>query len=69
VLDDDHAVAQVAQALQRFDQARVVALVQADGRLVQHIHDAGQPRADLRSQADALDSPPEREPAARPSAR
>ena len=54
VLDHDHAVAQVAQVLQRADQAVVVALVQADGRLVQHVHDAGQARADLAGQPDAL---------------
>src|SRR6185437_7942875 len=33
---------------------RVVALVQADRRLVQHIEHAGQPRADLRGQPNAL---------------
>ena len=36
VLDHEHRVAQVAQVLQRADQALVVALVQADGRLVEH---------------------------------
>ena len=35
-------------------QAGVVALVQADRRLVQHIEHAGQARADLAGQADAL---------------
>ncbi len=54
VLDHDHAVAQVAQLPQGFDQAVVVALVQADGRFVEHVHDAGQARADLAGQADAL---------------
>ncbi len=54
VLDDDHAVAEVAQVLQRREQPVVVALVQADRRLVQHVHDAGQPRADLRREPDAL---------------
>ena len=47
VLDHDHGVAQVAQALQRVEQPAVVALVQADGGLVQHVHHAGEPRADL----------------------
>ena len=54
VLDHDHGVAEVAQALQRFEQARVVALVQADRRLVEHVEHAGQARADLRGEADAL---------------
>src|SRR5689334_5937104 len=54
VLDDEHRVTQVAQVLQRADQALVVALVQADGRLVEHVHDPRQARADLARQADAL---------------
>ena len=54
VLDDDHAVAEVAQMLERRQQAVVVALVQADRRLVEHVHDAGQARADLRGEADPL---------------
>jgi hypothetical protein len=59
VLDHDHRVADVAQLLERFDQARVVALVQADRRLVEHVHHAGEARADLAREADALRSPPE----------
>ena len=54
MLDHDDRVAQVAQALQRSQQALVVALMQADGGLVQHIEHAGQPGADLRGQPDAL---------------
>ena len=54
VLDDQHRVAQVAHALQRLDQAGVVARVQADARLVQHVQHADQARADLRRQPDAL---------------
>ena len=54
VLDHDHRVAEVAQVAQRLQQPVVVALVQADRRLVQHVEHAGQPRADLRGQADAL---------------
>ena len=50
VLDDDHAVAEIAQVLQRREQPVVVALVQSDRRLVENVHDAGQPRADLRSE-------------------
>ena len=40
--------------LQRFEQPRVVALVQADRRLVEHVEHAGEARADLRGQPDAL---------------
>ncbi len=54
VLDDDHRVAEIAQALERRDQLRVVALVQADRRLVEDVEHADQRRADLRRQADAL---------------
>ena len=36
------------------DQAVVIALVQADRGLIEHIHHAGQARADLRGQPDAL---------------
>ena len=54
VLDHDHGVAEVAQALERFEQARVVALVQADRGLVEHVEHAGQAGADLRGEADAL---------------
>ena len=42
------------RCLQRADQAVVVALVQADRRFVEHVHHAGQARADLRRQPDAL---------------
>ena len=54
VLDHDHAVAQVAQVLERGEQPIVVALMKPDRRLVEHIHDAGQSRADLRGEANAL---------------
>ena len=54
VLDHDHRIAEAAQAPQRVEQPRVVALVQADRRLVEHIEHAGQARADLRGQPDAL---------------
>ena len=54
VLDHDHRVAEVAQALQRLQQPVVVALVQADRGLVEHVEHARQARADLRGQADAL---------------
>ena len=54
VLDHDHGVAQVAQALQRVDQALVVALVQADRGLVEDVEHPDQARPDLRGQPDAL---------------
>ena len=54
MLDDDHRVAEVAQMPERFEEAGIVALVQADRRLVEHIEHAGQPRADLRGEPDAL---------------
>ena len=54
VLDDDDGVAEVAQVPQRLEQAVVVALVQADGGLVEHVEHAGEAGADLRGEADAL---------------
>ena len=54
VLDHDHGVAEVAQPPQRFEQPRVVALVQPDRRLVEHVEHAGQAGADLRGEPDAL---------------
>ena len=54
VLHDHDGVAEVSQAGERLQQAGVVALVQTDGRFVQHIEHSHQPAADLRCQADAL---------------
>ncbi len=54
VFDHDHRVAEVAQIDQRVEQALIVALVQADRRLIQYVHDADQPRADLTRETDAL---------------
>src|SRR5467141_275125 len=54
VLDYDDSVAEVAQVLERGEEAGVVALVQADRGLVEHVHDAGEPRADLAGEADTL---------------
>ena len=54
VLDDHHRVAEVAQLFQRGDQLVVVALVQADARLVEDVEHADERRADLRRQPDAL---------------
>ena len=54
MLDHDHRVAEVAQALERFEQPVVVALVEADAGLVEHVEHARQPAADLAGEADAL---------------
>ena len=54
VLDDEHRVAEVAQAHERVDEPGVVALVQADRRLVEHVEHADEPAADLRAEPDAL---------------
>ena len=47
VLDDDDGVAQIAQAQEAIQQAGVVALVQTDRRLIENVHHADQPGADL----------------------
>ncbi len=54
VFDHDQGVAEVAQRDEGFDQAAVVALVQADAGLVEHVEHAGEAGADLGGQADAL---------------
>ncbi len=54
VLHHHHAVADVAQSLQGFEQLAVVALMQADRRLVEDVDDAGEFAADLAGQTDPL---------------
>ncbi len=54
VLDDEHGVAEVAQPGQRRDELGVVALVEADRRLVEDVQDAHQGRPDLGREADPL---------------
>ena len=54
VLDDDQGVAQVLEPDQGLDQALVVALVEADAGLVEHVENTDQARADLGGQPDAL---------------
>ena len=54
VLDHDQRVALVTQALQRTEQNLVVARVQPDGRLVQHVTHTLQVAAELRREPDAL---------------
>ena len=54
VFHNDDGIADIAQVLESGDQTVVVALVQSDGWLIQHIHDAGQTTTNLGSQPDAL---------------
>ena len=54
MLHHDDRVAEVAQVRERGDEPFVVALMQADGRLVQNVQHAHEPRADLRGEPDAL---------------
>ena len=69
VLDDEHGVAEVAQAVERVDEAAVVALVQADRRLVEHVEHADQAGADLEASRMRCASPPASVPAERDSVR
>ena len=57
VLDDDDGGAERHQAAQIGDQAPRIAWVQANGRLVQHVQRSGEPRAELRGQAQPLHLP------------
>ena len=54
VLDDEHGVAERLQPLQRRDQAVVVALVEADRRLVEDVEDTDELGADLRREPEPL---------------
>ena len=54
VLDDDQRVALGFELLQRVEQDAVVARVQADRRLVEHVGNALQVGTELRGEADAL---------------
>ena len=54
VLDDEDGVAEVAQVLERPDQAVVVALVEADRGLVEDVEDADELRADLGREPEPL---------------
>ena len=54
MLDDEHGVAEIAQALERDEQAVVVALVEADRGLVEDVEHAREAGADLAGEADAL---------------
>ncbi len=54
VLDDDHRVAEIAETHHGVDEPLVVALVQADRRLVEDVEHPDQSAADLGGQPDAL---------------
>ena len=54
VLHHEHGIAHVAQVGEGFEQAIVVAGMQADGRLVEHVEHAAQFGTDLGGQTDAL---------------
>ena len=54
MLDHDDCVAEVSQFDEGVQQPTVVAGMQADGRFVQDLQDAGQCAADLTGEADAL---------------
>src|SRR6266436_1280479 len=40
MFDDNHRIAEIAQPLEGLDQARIVALMESNGRLVEHIEHA-----------------------------
>src|SRR4051812_7747635 len=69
VLDDNHRVAEIAEPCEGREQGAIVALVQANRRLIEHVQHAGEVRADLRGEADTLPSPPDSVAALRPSVR
>ena len=54
VLDDKNGVAQVAQFFESLDEAVIVALMEADGGLIENIEDTAEAGADLGGEADAL---------------
>ena len=54
VFDDEDRVAAVTQALERTDEAVVVARMQADAWFIQYVECPGKRRTELRRKADAL---------------
>ena len=54
MLHDNQRIAKVAQMLERFQKLTVIALMQADARLVEDIEHARQAAANLRRQTDTL---------------
>jgi len=69
VLDHQHRVAEVAQPRQCVEQALVVALVQADRRLVEDVHHATSPEPIWLASRMRCASPPESVSALRSSDR
>ena len=54
MLDDDERVAEIAEMLQRRQEAIVVALMKSDARLIEDVEHAHESRTDLRRQPYAL---------------
>ena len=54
MLDDDERVAEIAEMLQRRQEAVVVALMKSDARLIEDVEHAHESRADLRRKPYAL---------------
>ena len=54
MLDHNEGIANIAQTLQRLNKPVVIALVQTNGRFIEHIKYTGQTGTNLRSQTDAL---------------
>ena len=54
VFHDKYRIAKIAKLLERSEQPMVIARVQADGRLIEHIEHASETRADLGGQPNAL---------------
>src|SRR6185436_18461897 len=54
VLDHDDGIAQLTQSLERDEQPLIVALVQANARLIQDVKHPHESRTNLRRQPDAL---------------
>jgi hypothetical protein len=48
VFDDQDCVAEIAELCEGLDEALVVALMEADGGLVEHVEDAAETGTDLR---------------------
>ena len=54
MLDDDHRVAAIAQALDRRGERLDVGRMQADRRLIEHVEHVDQARTERRGERDAL---------------
>src|SRR5688572_17339406 len=54
MLDDDDRVAEIAKMMERAEKRAIVALMQADGRLIEDVEHARKIGANLRRQPDAL---------------